>query len=142
MSDFGVITLQIDGKNISVKGGVTFNNLSLGEKTSEANMDGTIHTTFTPMVATAEIESLSACSIPLEELARLIRRCDENGDGISAIFGLSGSCSAKVQTIHFVRASLEGSINFDGATGEISGFQIASGNVNINGINVRSGANE
>lgn len=141
MSDFGQIYLSIDGENISVSGNVTFNNLNLGERAFEANMDGTIRSSFTPMVATADIENLSACSIPIEELAALMQRCENGGDGINVLFGLSGGCSSDVKTITFANAIMGGTMSLDGSTGQVSGFSIGSADILINGVAIRDGLN-
>lgn len=137
MSDFGQIFMSIDGENISVSGNITFNNLNLGETSFEANLDGSLHSTFAPMVATAEIENLSLCTIPMEELIALINRCAADGERISVLFGLTGSCAEDVKTISFIDAKLGGTLNVDGITGQASGFMVASSNVLVNGVSVR-----
>lgn len=135
MSDFGEIFLSIDGVNIPIKGSVNFTNLNLGEKAVEANADGSMHTSWMPMVPTAEIDGISASAIPLVEIIAMARRCSgEDGDtGISAIFGLSGGCSGPVQTIVLSNAQLIGKIDLAGSTGEISGLSIASSDLIIDG---------
>lgn len=138
MSDFGQIYMSIDGENISVSGNVTFNNLNGGETSFEANMDRSLHSTFTPMVATAEIENLSACTIPIEELVAIANRCSSDGERIGVGFALTGACADTPKTIYFADAKLGGTINLDGSTGQVSGFVIASPDILINGKNVRS----
>lgn len=141
MADFGVIELSIDGETVAIKGNVTFNNLNLSEKTFEANMDGTMHSSSAPMVATAEIEGVSACALPIEEIVRIVNRCIDEDQGVSAIFGLGGTCTANFKTINFVDAEVGGTVNLDGATGEVSGIVLAADNVLINGVSVRGQVN-
>lgn len=137
MADFGQIFMSIDGENVSVSGNVTFNNLNLGETSFGANMDGSLNSSFTPMVATAEIENLSACTVPIETLVAYMNRCSENGEEIGIGFGLSGACTTTAKTIYFADAKIGGTMNLDGATGMASGFTVASANVLINGKSVR-----
>lgn len=125
---YGTIYLSLDGELVSVKGTVTMN-LSGGERTFEANMDGTVHTRFTRAPKTAEISAISGVTVSVNRLLELFRQCGEAG--FSAIFDLSGDCATGGTTIHFIDAQLGGSVTLDAETGEITGIVIAAQDVRV-----------